>query len=98
MLEQAVELPTVEGAPRTVEVIPRFRLLPRVIVVQELNEDKLDQGLLEKVILLQVFLGGDNNTVVYYLSVIITFNMKTLRRLAILEILIEKKPNGQNSP
>ena len=36
MFEESIELETVEAAPGTVEVLPGLRLLPRVVVVQEL--------------------------------------------------------------
>ena len=36
MFEESVELEAVEAAPGTVEVLPGLRLLPRVVVVQEL--------------------------------------------------------------
>ena len=40
VLEQAVELAAVQGAPGTVEVISGLRLLPRVVVVQELKDNR----------------------------------------------------------
>ena len=36
VFEERVELEAVEAAPGTVEVLPGLRLLPRVVVVQEL--------------------------------------------------------------
>ena len=36
VLEQGVERAAVQRAPRTVQVVTRLRLLPRVVVVQEL--------------------------------------------------------------
>ena len=36
MFEESIELEAVEAAPGTVEVLPGLRLLPRVVVVQEL--------------------------------------------------------------
>ncbi len=39
MLQQTEELHAVERAPRAVKVVSGFRLLPRVVVVQELVED-----------------------------------------------------------
>lgn len=38
VFEQTVELPAVEGAPGTVEVVSGLRLLPSVVVVLELNK------------------------------------------------------------
>lgn len=40
VLEQAVELAAVQSAPGAVEVVSGLRLLPRVVVVQELNENR----------------------------------------------------------
>ena len=37
VLQQAVKPPAVQGAPGAVEVVPGLSLLPRVVVVQELN-------------------------------------------------------------
>lgn len=37
MFEQTVELPAVQRTPGTVEVVPGLRLLPRVVVVLELE-------------------------------------------------------------
>ena len=39
MLQQRVELHAVECAPGTMEILPRLRLLPRVVVVQKLVDD-----------------------------------------------------------
>ena len=39
VLEQRVQLEAVEGAPGAVQVLPRLRLLPAVVVVQELVDD-----------------------------------------------------------
>lgn len=40
VFEQAVEFAAVQGAPGTVKIISCLRLLPCVIVVQELNTDR----------------------------------------------------------
>lgn len=44
VFEQTVELPAVQRTPGTVEVVSGLRLLPRVVVVLELNrrKDKCD--------------------------------------------------------
>jgi hypothetical protein len=39
MLEQRVQLHAVERAPGAVQVLPRLRLLPRVVVVEELGRN-----------------------------------------------------------
>ena len=39
VFQQGVELHAVERAPGAVEVLPRLRLLPRVVVVQKLVHD-----------------------------------------------------------
>lgn len=40
MLEQAVQLPAVERAPGTVQVVSGLRLLPSVVVVLELHSGR----------------------------------------------------------
>lgn len=40
VFEEAVEFAAVQSAPGTVEVISGLRLLPRVVVVQELNKNR----------------------------------------------------------
>lgn len=40
VFEEAVEFAAVQGAPGTVKIISRLRLLPGVVVVQELNKDQ----------------------------------------------------------
>lgn len=42
MLEEAVEFTAVQRAPRTVQVISGLRLLPCVIVVEELGNKRMD--------------------------------------------------------
>ena len=42
VFEQRVQSLTIEGAPRAAEVIPSFRLLSSIVVIQELIEDMLD--------------------------------------------------------
>lgn len=42
MLEEAVEFTAVQRAPRTVKVISGLRLLPCVIVVEELENKRMD--------------------------------------------------------
>lgn len=42
MLEEAVEFTAVQRAPRTVQVISGLRLLPCVIVVEELENKRMD--------------------------------------------------------
>jgi len=39
VLDEAVELPAVEGAPGAVQVVSGLRLLPRVAVVLELHNN-----------------------------------------------------------
>ena len=41
MLQQAVQLEAIDGAPGAVEVPPRLCLLPAVVVVHELVEHEL---------------------------------------------------------
>ena len=41
VFEEAVEFPAVQRAPRTMQVIPSLRLLPRVVVVQKLWGEKV---------------------------------------------------------
>ena len=40
VFEQAVEFAAVQGTPGTVKIVSGLRLLPRVVVVQELNTDR----------------------------------------------------------
>lgn len=40
MFEQAVELPAVQCTPRTVEVVSGLRLLPCVVVVLKLEDNR----------------------------------------------------------
>lgn len=40
VFEEAVEFAAVQGAPGTVKVVSRLRLLPGVVVVQELHRDQ----------------------------------------------------------
>lgn len=40
VFEEAVEFAAVQGAPGTVKIISRLRLLPGVVVVQELNKNQ----------------------------------------------------------
>lgn len=56
MFEQAVEFAAIQGTPGTVKIISCLGLLPRVIVVQELNTNTSYwlQGKLEKVNLQQM--------------------------------------------
>lgn len=46
VLEEAVELEAVEGAPGAVQVVPGLSLLPGVIVVQELGRDTTNTRLM----------------------------------------------------
>lgn len=45
MLEEAVEFAAVQGAPRAVKVVSRLRLLPGVVVVQELHEGPITESI-----------------------------------------------------
>lgn len=57
VLQQAVEFAAVQRTPGTVKVISRLRLLPRIIVVQKLEEEQttdLQQGKAEKLNLPQM--------------------------------------------
>lgn len=40
MFDETVQLPAVDGAPGTVQVVSGLRLLPSVVVVLELSTDR----------------------------------------------------------
>lgn len=42
VFEQAVEFAAVQSTPGTVKIVSRLRLLPRVIVVKELNKNRAE--------------------------------------------------------